>query len=279
MAEGALRESQVWLTGRILAPAADDARGLEMIRGDYGATAEQRLAIYAGGYLQRLLECLRAEFAVLRALVGDQVFDLFARGYLAAYPSRSYSLYDLGAGFADYLEATLPPDAEPLDRLPCELARLERARVESHRAAGPETDPAHAGLDPVDLFMTPGARVRLPETVRLLRLTFAVADVLEAAGRGERPDPPAARTTHYAVARSHYRVRVHELTPGPFGFLQACADGGDVQAAVAASALTSAQPVGALWADLLAWAPWAIEAGLLARAAAMGKAGSETTPR
>jgi hypothetical protein len=264
MPDAALRQSQVWLAGRILAPAAGDTRGLEMIRDNYGASAEQRLAIYAGGYLQRLLECLRAEFGVLRALVGDQVFDLFARGYLAASPSRSYSLYDLGAGFPDYLEATLPPDAEPLDRLPCELARLERARVESHRAAGPETDPAHVGLDPVDLFMTPGARVRIPETVRLLRLSFAVADMLETGG--ERPDPPPARPALYAVARSHYRVRVHELSSGPFGFLEACADGADVQAAVAAAALASGEPTGPLWADLLAWAPWAIEAGLLARA-------------
>ena len=239
-----------------------------MIRDSYGASVEQRLAIYAGGYLQRLLECLRAEFAALRALVGEQVFELFARGYLAATPSKSYSLYDLGAGFSGYLEATLPPEAEPFDRLPCELARLERARVESHRAAGPETDPAHAGLDPVDLFMTPGARVRLPETVRLLRVSYALADVLAAAGRGDRPDPPAARPALYAVARSHYRVRVHELPPGPFGFLQACADGADVQAAVAAAALATGQPVGALWADLLAWAPWAIETGLLGRAAA-----------
>jgi hypothetical protein len=264
MAEAGLRDAQVWLTRRILAPAAGDGRAAAMIRDDYGASAEQRLAIYAGGYLQRLLECLRAEFAALRALVGDQVFDLFARGYLAAFPSRSYSLYDLGAGFPGYLEATLPTAAEPLDRLPCELARLERARVESHRAAGPETDPG--GLDAVDLFMTPGARVRIPETVRLLRASFAVADVLEAVGRGGQPDAPEARPVLYAVARSHYRVRVHALPPGPFGFLEACAGGGDVQAAMAAAALASAQPIGSLWADLLAWAPWAIEAGLLARA-------------
>jgi len=265
MAEAGLRQTQAWLAGRILAPAADDAHSAAMIRDDYGASAQVRLTIYAGGYLQRLLECLRAEFSALRALVGDQVFDLFARGYLAAVPSRSYSLYDLGAGFADYLEATLPPDAEPLDRLPCELARLERARAACHRAAGPETDPGHAGLDPVDLFMTPGARVRIPQTVRLLRASFALADVLDAAARGERPDPPQARPVLYALARSHYRVRVHPLAPGPFGFLQACAEGADVQAAVAAAAQASGQPTGPLWADLLAWAPWAIEAGLLAR--------------
>ena len=268
MPEAGLRQTQAWLAGRILAPGGGDARAASMVRQGFGASADERLAIYAGGYLQRLLECLRAEFAVLRALVGDQVFDLFARGYLAARPSRSYSLYDLGAGFADYLEATLPQAdaAAPLDRLPCELARLERARVESHRAAGPETDPARAGLSAVDLFMAPGARVGVPETVRLLRLSFALEEVLAAADRGERPEPPVARPGFYAVARSHYRVRVHALAAGQFGFVEACVGDGEVQAAVAAAAQASGQAVGDLWADLLTWAPWAIDAGLLATA-------------
>jgi len=268
MPEAALREAQAWLMGRILAPGAPDTALASMVRQDHGASARARLAIYAGGYLQRLLECLRAEYPALRGLVGEQVFDLFARGYLAARPSRSYSLYDLGAGFADHLDATLPPPdpAEPYDRLPGELARLERARVESHRAAGPEDDPAQALLNPVELFMTPGVRVCTPATVRLLRLSFDLIAVLAAADGGERPGLPEAGPVLCAIARSRYRVKAHALTPAQFAFLQACAQPRDVQSALAQAADAAAQPAGALWADLLTWAPGAIEAGLLARA-------------
>jgi len=273
MPEPVLRETQAWLMSRILAPCAEDARLASMVRQDHGASARARLAIYAGGYLQRLTECLRAEFPALRALVGDQVFDLFARGYLAARPSRSYSLYDLGAGFAEHLDATAPPPdpAEPYDRLPCELARLERARVESHRAAGPEDDPAQAALDPVDLFMTPGARVRIPATVRLLNLSFDLIGSLAATDRGERPGLPEIGPVFCAIARSRYRVRAHALTPAQFAFLQACTGGRDVQSALAEAARTAdlsvgVLSVGVLWADLLPWTPWAIEAGLVAPA-------------
>lgn len=44
--------------------------------------APARLDIYARGYVLRLLECLRAEFPILLALVGDQVFEMFASSYV-----------------------------------------------------------------------------------------------------------------------------------------------------------------------------------------------------
>ena len=85
-----------------------------------------RFAIYAGGYRSRLLETLRDDFPALRRLVGETVFDLFAHGYIAARPSRHFSLYDYGAGFADHLEATRPEaGGGPLAALPAAVARLE----------------------------------------------------------------------------------------------------------------------------------------------------------
>jgi hypothetical protein len=79
----------------------------------------------------------------LRLLVGDQVFDLFASAYIAALPSRSYSLYGLGAGFADFLEATRPEGTGPasIEAIPASLTRLERAMAEAQRAVGTEALP------------------------------------------------------------------------------------------------------------------------------------------
>jgi hypothetical protein len=106
------------------------------------------------------MECLAAEFPCLRALAGEQVFELFAAGYIAARPSTDPSLYGLGAGFADYLEATRPAgDDGPaaLSALPADFARLDRARAEVQRAVGVErlAGPAPAA----DLLLTAGRAV------------------------------------------------------------------------------------------------------------------------
>ena len=58
----------------------------------------------------RLLECLREEFPVLKHALTEEVFDTFAVGYLQHYPSRSYTLFDLGKNFPQYLADTSPSD-------------------------------------------------------------------------------------------------------------------------------------------------------------------------
>src|ERR1044072_1623042 len=73
-----------------------------------GVSARERLAVYAGGYVLRLLECMRADFPVLRGFVGDSVFDAFAKAYVITMPPSSHSLYDLGANFPRFLEETKP---------------------------------------------------------------------------------------------------------------------------------------------------------------------------
>src|SRR5579864_7471641 len=71
-------------------------------------TAAERLAIYANAYLTRLLECLGEVFPMLKRTLGDEAFDDFAFGYLQDYPSRSYTLNELGRHFPRFLEETRP---------------------------------------------------------------------------------------------------------------------------------------------------------------------------
>lgn len=235
----------------------------EAVIGNNRLPAEARIGIYARGYLLRMLECLRAEFPLLRRLVGEQVFDLFALGYIRARPSRSYSLYDLGAGFADHLRATSPSGgrAGALDSLPASLARLERAQAESSRGRGLEKRPA---LMVAGLPLMPGLRLRLPETVRLLRLDFDVLPLLAAAEREEELAFPAAGDCLLAVARSHYRVGVHALTPARFAWLEALGTAGeDAHLAVARAAEASGVAAREIIADLFVWLPFAAQAGLV----------------
>src|SRR5579864_8315039 len=71
-------------------------------------TAAERLAIYANAYHTRLLECLGEVYPLLKRTLGDKAFEVFAFGYLQEYPSRSYTLNDLGRSFPYYLEETSP---------------------------------------------------------------------------------------------------------------------------------------------------------------------------
>ena len=235
------------------------------IRGSNRLSSAERLNIYARGYLLRLLECLRAEFPVFSALVGPQVFEMFASAYIWSRPPRSTSLYDVGAGFAAFLQETRPADAGvgSIETIPSQLALLERARAEVHRARGIERQPAHAALDAFTLAVS-SARLLAPDSLRLLRLEFDFLAALAHVARGKRPDTPPARGTLYAVARSRYRVQVHALQPWQFAFLQACAaaPGSAIGNGDAAARAIAGNPA-RVWADLLLWMPVALEAGML----------------
>jgi Putative DNA-binding domain len=273
-----LAELQGWLQARVTAGVwdlpEDPAAGLlaaDVVVGGGPLAPLARLAIYAKSYGLRLAECLRAELPVLAAMVGPEVFNLFAGAYLGARPSRSRSLYDLGAGFADYLAATRPPGAAgALAALPADLARLERAIAESGRAAGLESEPPSAPLDTTTLLVQPAARLVTPGTLRLLRLGFDFTEALAAHRAGARPLPPPARETFVAVARRRYAVRVHLLEPWAFAWLEAlAANGGDVQAAVRAAAEGSDRAPGEVLGSLLLWLPGAAEAGFVSHPPAL----------
>jgi hypothetical protein len=238
----------------------------DAVRSSNRLSAEDRLDIYARGYLMRLLECLRAEFPILLALVGDQVFELFATSYVWSRPSQSYSLYDLGAGFAAFLEETRPTSgagAGSIEALPASLATFERARAEVYRAHGLENEAAHHTAEAFTLIMS-GASLCLPASVCLLQLAFDFTEAIAAASRGERPDMPPARETLYAIARSRYRVRAHVLQPWQFAFLRACgAEGAPLQVSCDSTARTTGREVAQVWVDLLVWFPAALDAGMV----------------
>jgi hypothetical protein len=270
-ADADLARLQHWLQRQIVGEAVaagndDDMGSQDVIRGSAAFLARQRLAVYARGYVLRLVDCLREEFPVLRRLVGDQVFDLFASAYIAGQPSRSYSLYGLGAGFADFLEATRPDGTGPwsIEAIPANLARLERAMSEAQRAAG--TESRRADDVPIDalLHASPDLRLRVPDTVRLLHLEFDFAATLAAAARGARPDQPPVRETWVAVARCRYRVRAHPVTSQHFALLQALERSGGLSLCEAAAAVAPAtsEATGAMLADLMVWLPQAIDGGI-----------------
>jgi hypothetical protein len=278
-----LAELQAWFLTVMTAPGGMEA-GLALAHSRFGlaATALLRpgrgersgLQLHADGYLLRLLDCLRADFPVLRHAMGGELFDFFARAYVWRHPPRAPSLYALGAGFADFLHASqhtrqrtgqAAPQAALL-RLPVDLARLERACAEAGRAPGLEGR-APPTAEAFDLLLGQAMALRLAPCTRLLALSFPLHAWWDAASRlaDEAPLPPTPepQPCFLAVARLHYRVSVHPLQAWQYHYLDAARDGAAAHSCAVHAARQADLPVGLVLADALLWQATACAAGML----------------
>lgn len=218
--------------------------------------------------MQRLLECLQADYPVLRKVMGDALFAFFARAYIWRHPSASPTLYDLGGGFADFLAASQPGAGENAAalRFPVELARLERARSEAGRARGLEKRARQAMPDGLAWLLGEGTQVVVAPCLRLLALSFPVAafwQQAQAAPSEAMPAPPEPAPGYVAITRLRYRITMHDLQPWQYFWLQALAGGAPLPACAQAAAQASGRAQDELLADAMLWLPMAAAAGLI----------------
>ncbi|MEV6874218.1 DNA-binding domain-containing protein [Amycolatopsis sp. NPDC051128] len=223
-----LRHLQTWLQGAITDPAgAGDAA--DVVVATTRLPAARRLAIYQHGYFARLIDCLSAHYPVTRHLLGAELFTEFARDYLRARPSRSYTLEALGAGFADHLSATRP-DATSGEReswvdLLLDVVRFERAFIEAHAAAGPELrEPPPAAPEPGAPGWA-GAVVSTVECLRLMRARFPVHAFTVAVRAQQGPPLPRAREVRLVLSRKDFMVTATELDEPRYRLLAGLRDG------------------------------------------------------
>ncbi len=280
---------QDWFRLAVTTPGGLPA-GLRAARERYGegvplrqppsGTLVDRLSIHARGYLWRLLGCLESDYPAVRALLGEVVFEQFSLAYLAASPPVHYSLFELGASFADHMQRTRPPDsAVPEDRrsfldLPMDIARAERARLECSRARPPGA--GHMAEEPSMLELLSGDReIQTAANVRLLSLSHDVRGFLAAVDtRGRTGATPArlpsvpARKALFAVSQVAFRPVITELSPWQYELLSRAKRGGTI-AEIALDltpdegAATSGDRGHATLADLALWLPTARSLGMI----------------
>lgn len=223
-------------------------------------TSLERLQIYGGAYYARLSECLQSEFPALLHALGEESFNSFAFSYLQEFPSRSYTLGELGKQFPEYLSHSRPPrevaDEPDFADFLIDLARLERTYSDVFDGSGPEKQPrlTREQLEQIPPDRWPDARLIPFECVRLLTFSFPVHEYASAVRRGEENiPPPAAEPTRLAITRRDYVVRRVALDPLPFRLLTELVHGRTVGEAIAtACALTEIQ-FDRLAADLQIW--------------------------
>ncbi|MEV5571883.1 DNA-binding domain-containing protein [Spirillospora sp. NPDC052269] len=223
----------------ILTPGPPAESASAMFAGTAELSAAQRLEIYRNGCRRRRLEAMEHLHPALRSLLGDDLFDDFASEYLEANPSRTYTLEQLDASFADHLSSNRPDADGPqawIDIL-IDLARYERVFAEVYDGPGIEREPEPPDVVPSASVSTGARRVIMDPSVRSLRVSAAVHEYHAAVRGGTTPPPLVPRPTCLALWRRDYRVRVATLTRPAHDLLEALLAGGAFSEACADAAL------------------------------------------
>jgi hypothetical protein len=237
--------------------------------------ATERLEIYSRSYWFRIISSLNEDFVGLRAVVGDRKFDGLIQAYLAANPSRSFTLRNLGSRLEGWLRAN-PHYTHPHERLALDMVRLEWADTECFDAA---EEPmlklqqiAQLGEDPT---------LRLQPNVQLLALQYPVDDLLLQVRDEDDDDSDEASNTFserrdrsrlkslrkskpkavfVVVHRVEYLVYFKRVTSEAFTLLNAFRNGktlsGAIDSAFNPSTLPEANVTGLVQSWFRDWAQW-----------------------
>jgi hypothetical protein len=166
-------------------------------------TPLERVGIYHGMYLARMRDVLAGDYEALEHFMGELAFTGLARGYVEAYPSRSYSLNRLGDRLPEYLRNA----PRVRHRGFCvDLARLELAIQQAFDAAETPalTETAIAAV-PGEAWET--ARLRAVDAFRLLAFRYPVNAYLQSFRDDDHDHPgPRRQDTWVAVYRRDYKV-------------------------------------------------------------------------
>lgn len=221
-------------------------------------SAVDRLEVYGNAYYARLIECLREEFPVLRHALGEDAFDAFAVGYLQKYPSRTYTLIQLGLNFPRYLAECTPTD----DEMPphwvdfvVDLAQFELAVNEVFDGPGSERQPL---LDVQQLLALPQSqilevRLECVDCLRLLHLRSPVHRFYDAVRCEKDAIPPGPEETHLALIRRNYVVHHHELSKTGYELLTRLACGESLSASLESVMMSRQLSSVALAPNLRSW--------------------------
>ncbi len=154
----------------------------------------ERLEIYNRQYWFRLLDSLYDDYPGVRGILGVERFMKLTTAYLVAYPSRSYSLRDLGKRLPRFLgELRAAPEWRRVDRellvMAREMARFEWAQIVAFDAARAPT------VTPEDLFGCAPSQLRLSlqPYLSLLALQYPVDAFFASIRQGEPQQEAASR--------------------------------------------------------------------------------------
>jgi hypothetical protein len=210
--------------------AEDDAmRGeaAKLATGNDRLSPVEQLDIYREQYWLRHLASLEEDFATLVYWYGSHDFRAIATEYLEAYPSKSYTLRDLGNSFAIFLSEREPYRSDPFL---ADCAKTELAFIDAFDAAdAPPLDTSALATATEDAWSN--ARIVLHPSVQRVRLAFPIDAYRAAVKAKEDPARPDAKATHLVVYRGTEMLHYIAIDALAFALLDAIAAGEPLAAA------------------------------------------------
>ena len=237
---------RTWIDGRPMSQVA-----AEFIKPNDRLTSLERLEIYNRQYWFRVLDCLYDDYPGLRAILGERKFHRLRVAYLAKYPSRSFTLRNLGSRLEQFMRDE-PQWSRPHEPICLDMVRFEWAQIVAFDG---EARPA---LTPDDLLGKSPAKLRLglQPYITLLAMQYPLDDFVlavkkrNAAMRSEasnamdgahrerparRPTLPRAQPVFVCVHRHHNDLYYKRLLPAQYRLLTALRDGATLAQACAAA--------------------------------------------
>ncbi len=208
-----LSNAQLWMKSRIQPwekKSTDSVASESILNPQAGDPGEERMTVYASGYLARIRETLLEVYEAVRKILGPERFDELATDYAHRFPSRNYNLNYAGRHFEEFLRFI--PGGINLDFLP-DLAKFEWAVWEAFHAFDEK---------PLDLSETAGFAEEDWENIRFefqpsVRLVISEWPVLDLWLERKRPEDGvseknrAARSQRVLIGRKEDQVRTELL--------------------------------------------------------------------
>lgn len=188
------------------------------------------LAIYQRSYYARLLNCMKEQFPALCYSLGEELFNDFSKEYLKTCKPSSYTLYDLGKRFPNFLNDTQPTyhddrPQEPWVKFMIDLASFEYLVFSLFDAKGNEKD-LFASVDTSD------SQLKLQKCFALASYDFDVASYYHAVRKNEKPALPSIKKTRLALVRKDYLTHTMLLSEPHYHFLSMMQSGKSVESAL-----------------------------------------------
>lgn len=203
-----LLEFQREIGGAVMSPfdAPFGAVARKLVKPNDRLTATERLSIYHRQYWYRILDSFREDFPGLCAVLGERAFSRLANAYLAACPSESFTLRNLGSRLEAWLAAH-PEFAGANREIALDMVRVEWAHIEAFDNA--ERKP----LGPEDLIeLGPELAIALQPHISLLELQYPV-DELRVQLNEHAEEHAHASNAVAAPSRRHVVRRYARLKP------------------------------------------------------------------
>jgi len=244
------------ITGRWNGRAMAEVAG-EFIAPNSRLTSFERLEIYNRQYWFRLQTAFSEDFPALKAVVGAERFESLMNAYLAAHPSRSFTLRNLGSKLLVWLTQN-SQYAGRRQALALDVVRVEWACIEAFDNA----ERAPLGAEEV---ATVGAdsQLALQPYVQLLALQYPADDLVldmhqhqkrESSEAGTRPESMEEepyqplrlrkRATWLAIHRSDLSLYYKRLSRSEYLTLCALRDGQTLPVALEAGFAGSRLAIG-----------------------------------